>query len=138
MSNFVPKKVYLRGILLKYFIQKKSAAEAHGILIETYGDHVLSEATCRDWLRCFKNNDFDFEDKELSGALRTVDNEELEALPHEDSSQAPAELAESLEVDHTTVLKRLKRFKSKDIERCTRWSRKTSCYVWTAVSTAEN
>ncbi|KAG5318798.1 MOS1T transposase, partial [Pseudoatta argentina] len=32
MSIFVPNKVYLRGILLHYFIQKKSAAEAHRIL----------------------------------------------------------------------------------------------------------
>ncbi|KAG5316027.1 MOS1T transposase, partial [Pseudoatta argentina] len=32
MSIFVPNKVYLRGILLHYFIEKKSAAEAHRIL----------------------------------------------------------------------------------------------------------
>ncbi|KAG5310818.1 MOS1T transposase, partial [Pseudoatta argentina] len=32
MSILVPNKVYLRGILLHYFIQKKSAAEAHRIL----------------------------------------------------------------------------------------------------------
>ncbi|KAG5314451.1 MOS1T transposase, partial [Pseudoatta argentina] len=41
MSKFVPNKVYLRGILLHYFIQKKSAAEAHRILAErrrTTGD----------------------------------------------------------------------------------------------------
>ncbi|KAG5321150.1 MOS1T transposase, partial [Pseudoatta argentina] len=38
MSIFVPNKVYLRGILLHYFIQKKSAAEAHRILVQTYGD----------------------------------------------------------------------------------------------------
>ena len=34
----MPKKVYLWGILLHYFIQKKSAAEAHKILVETYSD----------------------------------------------------------------------------------------------------
>ena len=28
MSTFVPNKVYLRGILLHYFIQNKSTAEA--------------------------------------------------------------------------------------------------------------
>ncbi|KAG5325168.1 MOS1T transposase, partial [Pseudoatta argentina] len=41
MSIFVPNKVYLRGILLHYFIQKKSAAEAHRILgYDTItGDH---------------------------------------------------------------------------------------------------
>ncbi|EFN82537.1 hypothetical protein EAI_16874, partial [Harpegnathos saltator] len=47
MSNFVPKKEYLRGILLHYFFQKDSAVEAHRILVETYGDHALSETTCR-------------------------------------------------------------------------------------------
>jgi len=35
-------------------------------------------------------------------------DEELEALLHEDSCQALAELAESLEVDHTTISKRFK------------------------------
>ena len=48
MSNFVPKKKeYLRGIYLYYFIKKKSAAEAHRILVESYGDHALPETTCR-------------------------------------------------------------------------------------------
>ncbi|KAG5305782.1 MOS1T transposase, partial [Pseudoatta argentina] len=47
MSIFVPNKVYLRGILLHYFIQKKSAAEAHRILVQTYGDNALSDTTCR-------------------------------------------------------------------------------------------
>ena len=64
MSNFEPTKQHLRRILLHYFIKKKSAAEAHRILVETYGDHALSETTCRDWFRRFKNNDFDVEDKE--------------------------------------------------------------------------
>ena len=45
MSDFVPKKVYFQGILLHYFIKKKSAAEAHRILVETYSDHALSETT---------------------------------------------------------------------------------------------
>ena len=40
MSTFVPNKVYLRGILLDYFIQNKSAAEEHRILVETYGDNA--------------------------------------------------------------------------------------------------
>ena len=108
MSEFVPKKVYLQGILLCYFIQKKSAAEAHRILVEIYGNHALSETICRDWFRCFKDNDFDVEDEEHSGAPKRFEDEELEALFHEDSCQAQVELAESLEVDHTTVLKCLK------------------------------
>jgi len=106
----VPKKEYLWGILMHNFIQKRSAAEAYKILVETYGDHVLSETTCRDWFRYSKNNNIDVEDKEHSGAPKTknLENKELEALLYEGSCQTLAELAESLEVDHTTVSKRLK------------------------------
>ena len=85
MKDFVPKKVYLRGILLHNFIQKKSAAEEHRILVETYNDRDLSGTT---WCRRFKNNDFDVEDKELSGTPKKFEDEELGELFHEDSCQA--------------------------------------------------
>jgi len=68
----------------------------------------MSETICRDWFRRSKNNDFDIEDKEQSGTPKKFEDEELEALLHEDSCQTLTEFAESLEVDHTTVLKRLK------------------------------
>ncbi|KAG5321058.1 MOS1T transposase, partial [Pseudoatta argentina] len=84
MSKFVPNKVYLRGILLHYFIQKKSAAEAHRILVQTYGDNALSDTTCRDWFRRFKNNDFELEDKERSGAPKKFQDKELEQSLDED------------------------------------------------------
>ncbi|KAG5318649.1 MOS1T transposase, partial [Pseudoatta argentina] len=80
MSKFVPNKVYLRGILLHYFIQKESAAEAHRILVQTYGDNALSDTTCGDWFRRFKNNDFQLEDKERSGAPKKFQDKELEQL----------------------------------------------------------
>jgi len=70
----VPKKEYLRGILLHYFIQNKYAAEAHNILVENYGDHALTETTCIDWFRRFNNNDFDVEDQH-TGATKKIENE---------------------------------------------------------------
>ncbi|KAG5318107.1 MOS1T transposase, partial [Pseudoatta argentina] len=108
MSIFVPNKVYLRGILLHYFIQKKSAAEAHRILVQTYDDNALSDTTCRDWFRRFKNNDFELEDKERSGAPKTFQDKELEQLLDEDPSQTLSELGKILQVDESTVSKRLK------------------------------
>ncbi|KAG5324063.1 MOS1T transposase, partial [Pseudoatta argentina] len=108
MSIFVPNKVYLRGILLHYFIQKKSAAEAHRILVQTYGDNALSDTTCRDWFRCFKNNDFELEDKERSAAPKKFEDKELEQLLDEDPSQTLSELGKILQVDESTVSKRLK------------------------------
>jgi len=108
MSTFVPNKVFLRGILLHYFIQKKSAAEAHRILVETYGDNALSDTTCRDWFRRFKNNDFELEDKERSGAPTKFKDEELEELLDQDPCQTLAEFGKILQVDASTVSKRLK------------------------------
>ncbi|KAG5313071.1 MOS1T transposase, partial [Pseudoatta argentina] len=108
MSIFVPNKVYLRGILLHYFIQKKSAAEAHRIFVQTYGDNALSDTTCRDWFRRFKNNDFQLEDKERSGAPKKFQDKELEQLLDEDPSQTLSELGKILQVDESTVSKRLK------------------------------
>ena len=84
--------MYLRGILLHYFIQNKSAAEAHRILVETYSDNAMSDTTCRDWFRRFKNNDFKLEDKERSGAPKKFEDKELEEILDEDRSQTLAEL----------------------------------------------
>ncbi|KAG5315316.1 MOS1T transposase, partial [Pseudoatta argentina] len=108
MSIFVPNKVYLRGILLHYFIQKKSAAEAHRILVQAYGDNALSDTTCRDWFRRFKNNYFELEDKERSGAPKKFQDNELEQLLDEDPSQTLSELGKILQVDESTVSKRVK------------------------------
>ncbi|KAG5313215.1 MOS1T transposase, partial [Pseudoatta argentina] len=108
MSIFVPNKVYLRGILLHCFIQKKSAAEAHRILVQTYGDNALSDTTCRDWFRRFKNNDFELEDKERSGAPKKFQDKELGQLLDEDPSQTLSELGKILQVDESTVSKRFK------------------------------
>ncbi|XP_076254652.1 uncharacterized protein LOC143192826 isoform X2 [Rhynchophorus ferrugineus] len=63
VSSFVPKEEFLKEILLHYFIQNKSASEAHRVLVETYGDHALSEQTCIDWFKRFNNKDYNVKDK---------------------------------------------------------------------------
>jgi len=55
----------LRELLIYFFNLKKSAAEAHRLLVEAYGA-VLSERSCRQWFQKFKNGEFDIEDKERS------------------------------------------------------------------------
>lgn len=100
--------MFLRGILLHCFIQKKSAAEAHRVLVETYGDNALSNTTCRDWIRRFKSNDFDLENKERSGAPTKFEDKESEALLEEVPCQTLVELGKTIQVDASTVSKRLK------------------------------
>lgn len=108
MSNFVPKKEYLRGILLHYYLMKKTAAESHRILEEVYGEHALAEATCREWFRRFKSGDYDVEDKERPGRPQKFEDEELESLLDEDPCQTLKELATSLNVTQAAVSLRLK------------------------------
>ena len=50
MSNFVPEKMFLRGVLLHYFNIKKTFAESHRILVEVYGEHAIAERTSQNWV----------------------------------------------------------------------------------------
>ena len=86
----------MRELLIYFFNLKKSAVEAHRLLVEAYGDSVLSERSCREWFQKFKNGEFDVEDKERSGRPKVY--AELEALLDEDSCQTQKELALTLEV----------------------------------------
>ena len=47
MSSFEPNKRHLRELLTYFFNLKKSAAEAHRLIVETYGEAALSERSCR-------------------------------------------------------------------------------------------
>ena len=89
-------KQYLRRILLHYFIQNKSAAEAHRILVETDGGNALSDTTCRDWFRCFKYNDFKLDDIERSGTLKKFQEKEVQEIHDQDRSQTLVELGKTL------------------------------------------
>lgn len=136
MSIFIPSKHHLLEVLLHYFISKKSAAETYRMLVEVYGDHAPFNTTCKEWFQRFRNDDFDVGDKEHGKPPKKFEDAELEELLTEDSCQTQSELAQSLNVDRSTVAKRLKalgmvqkishwvphELKDQDIER-----RKTIC-----------
>ena len=108
MSNFVPEKVFLRGVLLYYFNMKKTDAESHRILVEVYGEYVLAERTCQKWFAQFKSSDFGLEEEERPWQPKKFKDEELEALLDEDCCQTQEELAESLGVTQAAISKCLK------------------------------
>ena len=84
MSTFVPNKVYLRGILLHYFIRNKSAAEAHRILAETYGNNALSDMTCRDGFDASKIMILNLRIKKVLAHRKKIEDKEFEKILHED------------------------------------------------------
>ena len=111
MENFENsrKKQHLREVLLHHFFAKRTAAEAHRLLVECYGEqHALSERQCLEWFRRFKSGDFDIRDKERPGQKRKFKDEELEKLLDENPSQTQEELATALNVSQQAVSRRLK------------------------------
>ena len=59
----MPNNRHLREVLIFFFHSKKTVAETHRELQTVYGDAALSETTCRNWFRCFKDGDFDVDDR---------------------------------------------------------------------------
>ncbi|GFU57869.1 mariner Mos1 transposase [Trichonephila clavipes] len=67
MSAYEPNSRHLWEVLYFCFNMKKSAAEAHRMLSNTYGEAVISERTCREWFQRFKNGDFEVKDQHGGG-----------------------------------------------------------------------
>ncbi|GFY11791.1 mariner Mos1 transposase [Trichonephila clavipes] len=108
MSAYEPNSRHLREVLIFCFNMKKSAAEAHRILSNTYGEATISERTCREWFQSFKNGDFDVEDQHGGGREKVFEDAELEAFLDQDSYQTQQELAGLLGVTQQAISKRLK------------------------------
>ena len=123
MSNFVLTKQHLRTILIFCFNWKESAAEAHRMLVETYGDTASTDKSCREWFRHFKDGDFSVEDKPRSEQPKKFEDKALEALLEEDQSQTQEELAELLGVIQQAVsvlLRAMEMIQNKEIGSKTR------------------
>ncbi|GFW28729.1 mariner Mos1 transposase [Trichonephila clavipes] len=87
MSAYEPNSRHFREVLIFCFNMKKSAAEAHRMLSNTYGKAAISERTCREWFHRFENGDFDVEDQHGGGREKVFEDAELKALLDQDSCQ---------------------------------------------------
>ena len=106
---FAKKKAYA-GNLFFCFNLKKSAAESHRILVETFGDNALSETTCRNWFRRINDDNFDLSENRL----KKVEDCQLQALLDEDDTQSQNMLAEQFSVSQAAISMRLHEEDSKD------------------------
>ena len=108
MSSFESNKSHLRELLIYFFNLKKSAAGAHRLLVEAYGEAALSETSSREWFQKFKNDEFDVEDKEHIGRPKVYEDAKLESLLDEDWCQTEEELALTLGVTRPEISHRFK------------------------------
>ncbi|GFW59723.1 mariner Mos1 transposase [Trichonephila clavipes] len=108
MSAYEPNSRHLREVLIFCFNMKKSAAEAHRMLLKTSDEAAISERTCREWFQRFKNSDFEVEDQHGGGREKIFEDAELEALLDQGSRQTQQESSGSLGVRQQAISKRLK------------------------------
>lgn len=107
MSSYQPNKEHLRHVLLFLNNQKKNASENQRILVQTYGNNVLTQDARVRWYRLFKSGDFDLNDKERPGQLKKFDDDDLQKLLDEDDTQTQQQMAEKLNVGRRMVGDRL-------------------------------
>lgn len=100
-------KLFFRGVLLFLFDTKQTAAEAHRLLLDTYGDQAPSRRSCFNWFQRFQSGDFDLKDKERPGQPKKFEYAELQALLDENAVQTQKELALELNVDRATISRHL-------------------------------
>lgn len=108
MSTRSRNKMHMRTALLFCFDLKKSAIEAHRMLVKAYGNDAISERSCRDWYHRFKAGNFDLASKKPENRPKKFENLDLQALLDEDDTQTQKQLAERLGVAQQTVSDRLR------------------------------
>ncbi|XP_011329308.2 cingulin-like isoform X4 [Ooceraea biroi] len=95
-------KLYLRQFMLDYFHVHKSAAEAHKLICDGFGENIVSLSDCETWF-----NRFDSSDKDIS--QRRVKIDELKAICKENPHLTQEELAKRLGTSKSTIERYLKK-----------------------------
>ena len=104
-----PLKIHFRHCMLyeRVSSRKKRNTQAAIAISSIYGENVVSVRTCQKWFTRFREGNFDLEDEQRPGRPQELETEGLPALLDEDLRLSTRELAAQLNVDHSTVLRRL-------------------------------
>jgi len=89
------------------------------MLVEAYGDHVLSEATCKRWFQQFIDNDFDVRNEERGRPPKKFEDAKLQAILDEDDTLSQKQMAEMLNGAQQTISDHLKAMGK--IQKCGKW-----------------
>lgn len=88
MDSYVPNNPHLQKILLYFHNLKKSTAESHCLLVKAYNEHAFSNSSMyKKRFSKFKEYLFDAEETEYEGRPKKLENENFQALLHEDNTQ---------------------------------------------------
>ncbi|XP_020141355.2 histone-lysine N-methyltransferase SETMAR-like [Microcebus murinus] len=107
MEMMLDKK-QIRAIFLFEFKMGRKAAEATRNINKAFGPGTVNERTVQWWFKKFCKGDESLEDEGRSGRPSEVDNDQLRAIIEADPLKTTREVAEKLNVNHSTVVRHLK------------------------------
>lgn len=101
--------IHIRHIMLYHFEKEWKASASFRDINEIFGEGTISERQCREWFARFKSGDTSLEDKPGRGRPSDFDDNALLAAVEEDENVTTRLLAESFGVDHSTIVRRLRK-----------------------------
>ena len=109
-------KIQIRTIFLFQFKLGRKAAETARDINDAFGPGTTKERVAQRGFKKFCNGDESLEDEDGRSQPTAADNKHLKALIEADSLKTTWEVAVEIEVDHSTVVRHLKKIgKSKKV-----------------------
>lgn len=105
----VENSIHIRHIMLYHYEKKWKSAQSFRDLTDLFGEGCISKSQCRMWFARFKSGDTSLEEKDGRGRPSDFDDEALLTAVEEDESVTTRILAEDFNVNHSTIVRRLKK-----------------------------
>ena len=104
----IENHIHIRHIMLHHFKKGWNVAQSFLNSSELFGEGTISKSQVERWLKKFKSGDTNLVDEEGRGRLSNFDDQELLAAVEEDESLTTRMLTVDFNVDHLTIVRRLK------------------------------
>ena len=104
----VENHIYIRHIMLYHFEKGWSAVQSYRDLNELFGEGTISKRQVERWCKNFKSGDTNLADEEGRGRLSNFNDQTLLAAVEENESLTTRMLTEDFNMDHSTIVRRLK------------------------------
>jgi transposase len=109
MKMRIENYIHIRHIMLYHFEKGWKAAQSFRDLNELFGEGIISKSQVEKWFQKFKSGNTILADEEGRGRPSNFDDQELLAAVEEDESLTTRILAENFNVDHSTIVRRLRK-----------------------------
>uniref|UniRef100_A0A1I7WYL7 HTH_48 domain-containing protein n=1 Tax=Heterorhabditis bacteriophora TaxID=37862 RepID=A0A1I7WYL7_HETBA len=97
----------------------RKAVETGRNINPAFGEENVNESTAQHGLRRFRNGDKSLQDEERRGRPLAIDDSQLRAIVEADPLKTTGDVAEELNVVHSTVVRHLHQMgKSKKLDKC--------------------